>query len=472
MAQAPVPASRLARVREFFANYGDPSSASLRLDSGGDAMAVVASEGDAYASRAPVPTEHHPIFNASTPRMQAYREQLTKLPRHHPRMRVNDNLEMIITNTVHSTELINVETRQPYRLPLNHLMLNLMFMASQSNMPRFAKIVQRYGPSRRLTQLIFTTGRMVDTGPEPFEVKRVLVDMLVDMMRESGLHNIGIGRRVCQNIVSTGMLSFPVRLWVLKARYGDRVEYDPAIFPGATIRDPSLVTQVAVGDGSEQAVELERALTALYDPSVPFATIDSRDDEQFDEEEVRQEASAYAHAYVERITAMNAEDVAMRAARGDAEASDAMLQHLVTEQQARIKKTKNMVGLLFANRCLIVGGPKSMKEMLRATTTLYEMFLHCQDTPENRALEEAYLKRIGYTARPPASSPTEQAAPAPTDTAADGASRALKKRRGRPPGSGRGVPKGTEKARVAKAPRKPRKKKETAEKEPKTTIII
>jgi TATA-box binding protein (TBP) (component of TFIID and TFIIIB) len=443
---------RLKRVRAFFRAYGDVDASSMAVD----AARFEPSEGRLMAP--PLWHEHHPVFNADTAEFLALRQQLKELPRHHQRLRINDDLEMFITNTVHSTELINVETRQPYRLPLNHLMLNFMFMASQSNMPRFAKIVQRYGPTRRVTQLIFTTGRMVDTGSEPFEVKRVLANMLVSMMRTSGLKNIGIGRRVCQNIVTTGMLSFPVRLWVLKARYGDRVEYDPTEFPGATIRDPSLVTEVAVDDGSPEALELKAALTALYDPNVPFQTIDSHEDERFDEndeDEARRQATAFAHAYVERITPTTGEDIMRRAAQGDPEAIEAMLNHLVAEQTARIKKKKNMVGLLFGNGCFIVGGPKNKSESLRATSTLYEMFDHCRDTPENRLLEEAYLKKHGIVVPPSASAttPTSSSLPAAAGAAA-GVAATGKKPRGRPPGSGRG-PRGPAAARSgAKKPRK------------------
>lgn len=453
MATTDAVAARLERIRDFFSAYGDVDASSMDVDAPDATQRFVPSEGTTVAP--PIWTEHHIVLDENTAELANMRRQLADLPRHHKKLRVNDDLEMVITNTVHSTELINVVTRQPYRLPLNHLMLNFMSMASQSNMPRFAKIVQRYGPTRRATQLIFTTGRMVDTGSEPFEVKRLLANMLVAKMRATGLKNIGIGRRVCQNIVTTGMLSFPVRLWVLKARYGDRIEYDPAEFPGATIRDPSLVTEVAVDDGSPEALELKAALTALYDPNVPFQTIDSHEDERFDEQdedEARRQAAAFAHAYVERITPTTGEDIMRRAAQGDPDAIEAMLNHLVAEQTARIKKKKNMVGLLFSNGCFIVGGPKNKSESLRATSTLYEMFDHCRDTPENRLLEEAYLRKHGITATPASTAAPPKATDAST-TSAVVAVTSEKKPRGRPPGSGRG-PRGPSAARVNKKPRK------------------
>lgn len=342
--------------------------------------------------------EHHSLANVLAAIPEEVRSKLLDMPRVHQPLHINENLSMTITNTVHSTQLINTVTRQPYRLPLNHLMLNLMLMAPQTNTQRFAKIVQRYGPVFRLTHLMFTTGNVVETGPVSFEVKRQLITMLVEMMRALGLSNVGIGLRVCQNIVSAGMLRFPVRLWVLRARFEQRVTYEPDLFPGATIRDPALQTLL---EGSDQADrdhidDLAEAIAAMSDPNTPFQTIDTVADERLDDPDAMRAANEYATAYLARMSAEGI-DAPLPAAHTDTSTPPMAYDRftdLVDEQLAKQHK-KNIVGLIFANGCFISGGSKNVRMQRRACAIMYEMLVHCQDTPENRVLEAAYLKRMG-----------------------------------------------------------------------------
>jgi TATA-box binding protein (TBP) (component of TFIID and TFIIIB) len=376
--------------------------------------------------------EHHSLADVMASVPAEMRRQVMDMARVHQPLHINNDLSMTITNTVHSTLLINTVTRQPYRLPLNHLMLNLMFMAPQTNTMRFAKIVQRYGPVFRLTHLMFTTGNVVETGPVSFEVKRQLIFMLVEMMRALGLPNVGIGRRVCQNIVSAGMLRFPVRLWVLRARYEQRVTYEPDLFPGATIRDPALQTLLIKSDkvDHDHIDDLADALAAMHDPTTPFQTVDIVSDERLDDPDAMRAANEYALTYLARMSAEGIEAPEIDAGRADPSVNPMAYDRftdLVDEQMSKQKK-KNIVGLIFGNGCFISGGSKNVRMQRRACAIMYDMLVHCQDTPENRALEEAYLKRMNIK------TPAHTGAPIPK-TSTDGSVVVSMKKRGRPPGT-------------------------------------
>jgi TATA-box binding protein (TBP) (component of TFIID and TFIIIB) len=327
--------------------------------------------------------------------------------RHHMSMRINPELTTAITNSVHCTTLINMKTGEPYALPLDMLERVLAPVGAQFMREHFAKLVIRYGPPTHTTQLCFTTGKVLEPGKVAFETKRVLLYALVNMMREAGLNDIGVGTRACQNLVSTGLLAFPVRLRLLKQRYSesDYVMYDPDLFPGAIIRHPLLVDTVLAADDDNRSAQgvddelywedgdeipedgkkadlLKRSDPADYIYPGPR---DCNADEILDDPEAERAATDYVRALLAHHGGNTNDPDRIRA---------------LADARLGAQAKKNIVALVFGVGVIIIGGAKNVRMMRRAQALVFEMVTHCRDTPENRALEAETLRAAGLPVPP------------------------------------------------------------------------
>lgn len=325
------------------------------------------------------------------------RRMMALARRSHMQLRINDELTTTITNSVHCTRLIDTRTGLPYRLPLNMLARELAPLGAQYTTQRFAKIVIRYGPKLRVTQLCFATGNVLEAGKVAFDTKRALLYALVDMMRAAGLTTIGVGTRACQNLVSTGMLTFGLRLRLLQMRHsdGNHVVYDPDLFPGAIIRHPLLIDLLAE-DEEEENKNVHGAIDSdagdiASSTALPSYTSngtsyvypgprDCNDDEVLDNPEAARAATEYARAVMERL---------------GADTNDTQRVQAIADEVLSAQAKKNIVALAFEVGCVIIGGTKNVRMLRRAHAIVFEMLTTCRDTPENRALETALLRERG-----------------------------------------------------------------------------
>ena len=354
---------------------------------------------ESAAAAAPM-LAHHVAVDPDAALNAGLRAEIAAARRAHVAMRINDELTTTITNSVHCTELIDMRTGEPYKLSLPMLQRSLARIGAQYTMQRFAKLVIRYGPSTHTTQLLFTSGKVLEPGKVAFGIKRKLLYALVDMLREAGLDTIGVGVRACQNLVSTGMLTFGVRLRLLQLKYseGDHVTYDPNLFPGAVIRHPSLIDVLADVDSENDAGNMEEegvADAAAAGDAAIYVYPGPRDcdtDEVLDNPEAERAATEYARALL---------------ARFGADANDTQRVDYIANEMLSAQAKKNIVALLFSVGCMIIGGVKNVRMLRRASALVYEMAVECRDTPQNRALELELLRAKGLPVSPdllPASS--------------------------------------------------------------------
>jgi TATA-box binding protein (TBP) (component of TFIID and TFIIIB) len=417
-----------AATVDLGAPMGAPAHASLRT----------LSQGARAFPRAPYVSRHLVVDPVRA--IAAETADTLRRARHsHMPLVINAELHTQITNTVHGTNLVDVRTGTHARLPLNEIVRALYFLSSQYNTERFAKLVQRYGPSVRLTQLIFATGNIVETGRVSFEGKRAQMHALIDLIHAAGYPHVGIGRRVCQNIVSTGRLTFHLRLWLLRLRFDGLVRYNPDEFAGAVVRHPELRSLI---DEEEEAPE-ESAARPSANPheGYVYAPVDSLADERLEDPDAMRAASEYAHHV-------------MSESRVGGHVTEEEIARVVDEQMSRQKK-KNIVVLAFEVGVIICCGAKNVRMLRRAYAIVFEMLTHCRDTPENRVLEARLMAERGIVAGAPA--PTA----APTLSSDSPMAAPVPKRRGRKPGARKGLATAPMGGQGVVKPRRGRKPKPT-----------
>lgn len=351
--------------------------------------ALIPSEGrrDAVQSAPERFIKHHPVVDPRIVVKKDITDALHAARKGHQALVINPVLKMKITNTVHGTNLVDMRTGRPVSLPLREIARTLLFLGSQFNTERFAKLVQRYGPDNRLTQLLFATGKIVETGRASFERKRAQLYAIIDMIRAAGFPHVGLGTRICQNIVATGRLPFQLRLWLLHFRFEEgMVVYTPSKFAGAIIRHPALRSLVEEHDAEMAAAAAAAAAATATDGSQPitapyvYVPVDSIADEQLDNEVAMREATEYAHQV-------------MQQQYGDYVDHEA-LANIVAEQMS-FQPKKNIVVLAFRVGVIICCGAKNVNMLRRACAIVYEMLQYCVDTPENRLIEEQLIRERG-----------------------------------------------------------------------------
>lgn len=331
------------------------------------------------------PLIHNVLVDVESALSASVRAEIAAARRSHTVLRINDELTTAITNSVHCTTLVDTLTGQPYKLSLPMLARALAPIGAQYTMQRFAKLVIRYGPSTHTTHLCFTSGKVLEPGKVEFETKRLLLYALVNMMRAAGLANIGVGVRACQNLVSTGMLTFGVRLRLLKLKFseGNHVMYDPDLFPGAIIRHPLLIDVF-----TESINVVEDTDDTEGGEATPYTYPGPRDcdaDEVLDNPDAERSATEYARALLARL----------EPGSNDPQRVAYMANEVLTAQA-----NKNIVGLVFSIGCMILGGAKNVRMLRRASALVFEMASACRDTPENRALEADLLRAKGLPVIP------------------------------------------------------------------------
>lgn len=311
-------------------------------------------------------------------------QKLRSAPSHHGVMHisgVNGEIRAMITNTVHCTMLVDEQTRQPYRLPLGELARNLLYLGSQYNTERFAKLVQRYGPTDKMTHLIFNTGNVVEAGSVSFPKKRAQIYALQDHLRAAGHPTVTVGPRRCQNIVSTAVC-FPLRLSLMQLLYPAWVEYKPADFAGAVIRHPEL-QRLMDQHGAEgvDAVEDQMSATAVY----------------YQQAEERAEGISLALEGDSFATSSDSSSSSNKLDMRLCEAMDADAAIPATvgkgSETGRRDGGDNIVVLAFQYGCIVCVGAKNLKMLEAAYQIVYQVLQRCRDTDENRRLEAQLLEK-------------------------------------------------------------------------------
>jgi TATA-box binding protein (TBP) (component of TFIID and TFIIIB) len=393
MDHAGMPTARLDRAFAFLHTFfGDAPATRATLDLGAPMGAPAAPRASAdlwpsegATARAPY-VAHHVVVNPHTAIAPATADTLRRARHSHMPLVINAELKTQITNTVHGTNLVDTRTGAPARLPLNEVVRALYFLSSQYNTERFAKLVQRYGPSVRLTQLIFATGKIVETGRVSFEGKRAQMHALIDLIHAAGFPHVGIGTRICQNIVSTGRLTFRLRLWLLRLRFDNFVCYNPEEFAGAIVRHPKLRSLIEEEDADPDS-NADSDAPAGVPRAYVYQPVDSLADERLDDAAAMRAATEYAQRVMHQ--------------QGGAIAGEEFMR-IVDEQMAQQKK-KNIVVLAFEVGVIICCGAKNVRMLRRAYAIVFEMLTHCRDTPENRELEARLMRERGIV--PPTRTP-------------------------------------------------------------------
>ncbi|MHA1590698.1 MAG: TATA-box-binding protein [Candidatus Njordarchaeales archaeon] len=88
----------------------------------------------------------------------------------------------------------------------------------------------------RASLLIFSSGNIVITGAKSREEIEKVAEIVVDLLRKAGFNVEEIPRIELQNIVASADLKKPINLELVAMLGGEKVAYEPEIFPGLIYR--------------------------------------------------------------------------------------------------------------------------------------------------------------------------------------------------------------------------------------------
>lgn len=136
-----------------------------------------------------------------------------------------------------AADVAALESKTNFSINLFETAKKMRHLGVQYNPSSFhALILKMRQPSGAV--LVFSTGRIVCTGPKKQLVATYLLNYTVSLLRKYGYPGLRIkpGTWSVENIVADASISHKINLSVFYARHSECCNYEPSIFPGVTFR--------------------------------------------------------------------------------------------------------------------------------------------------------------------------------------------------------------------------------------------
>jgi transcription initiation factor TFIID TATA-box-binding protein len=124
-------------------------------------------------------------------------------------------------------------------LNLTYVTRKLSYMGAQYNKKRFAAVIVRY-MTPKIAYLMFRRGKMVCTGAKNPTQAYYLIHEMVQEIRNIGYKDAKVNKIETQNMVVSVKLPWMINQDQLAKSLSWYCTYEPAIFPGVTMRHPDL----------------------------------------------------------------------------------------------------------------------------------------------------------------------------------------------------------------------------------------
>jgi TATA-box binding protein (TBP) (component of TFIID and TFIIIB) len=276
-------------------------------------------------------------------------------------------LNFTIENYVHSTYFVNCHTGKLCTFNLTSLAASLIGYCVELSCKKFAKVNLRY--LHALSHLLYTSSVLVETGSDNQHTSRYYLEVTLGLLRnECGYPNINIRERVCQNIVLTGQVNFPICLHVLSKIFPDASYKKKSEFSGAIIKLPDLERWFRNRDEGEEDAQI------VGDFGQNEAEVD--------------------RAFLARV---NIKPAILRRSGGggggaatDEEIASALKE---TDEYALLRPEKPLKGtfLIFGGGQIIFTGVREVKQACRGFLLLYKLVERCDGNVQENAKREAQL---------------------------------------------------------------------------------